>query len=178
MLKELKGTRLVKFEPALHTGQVYSWYYDNAYTHFFRNYPNCPSIDEVVSSMSGKTFMVLHEEKIVGMVMYFNQNEFSRKVEVGVIIDKTCERKKIGTTAFKVMIYYLLNTLNLYKVSVTVVADNARLNTLLERMGFSKEGHFKNSVYYDAEFHDENFWSIFKGEFNKKYKQEFMTAKE
>lgn len=174
MLKELNGVKLIKFEPAAHTQMVYGWYYDNAYTHFFRNYPSCPSFDEIVATMSGKTFMVLAQDQIVGMVMHFNQNEFSRKVEMGCLIDKSCEGNKIGSTAAKILIYYLLNTLNLYKVSMTSVSDNDRVNKIVEKLGFSKEGHFKNSVYYDGEFHNENFWAIFKGDFNKKYKAEFI----
>jgi RimJ/RimL family protein N-acetyltransferase len=153
---------------------VYTWYYDNSYANFFRNYPSCPSFDEMRAAMAGKTFMIVSDNKIVGMVMHFNQNEFARKVEIGILVDKECEGKTIGQSATKILIYYLLNTQNLYKVSAVVVAENERVNKAIEKLGFTKEGKFRNSVYYDGEFHDENFWSIFKGDFNKKYKAEFI----
>lgn len=174
MLKTINGIKLIKFEPSAHTQMVYNWYYDTHYLHFFRNYPSCPSFDEIIASMAGKTFMIVYDNKIVGMVMHYNQNEFSRKTEVGILVDKAYEGNKIGPTATKVLVYYLLNTLNLYKVSVVVVSDNEAVNKTVEKFGFIKEGKFKNSVYYDGEFHDENFWSIFKGDFNKKYKPEFI----
>lgn len=169
MLKSLEGVTLRKAEIGAHSGIVYGWYYDKNYQEFFRHYPECPTIDKVAAMIKDNTFMVEYKGQIIGMLMAFNEKNVSRNIELGLLIDKDFQNKKLGMKAVILFLDYLLYTLNLYKVSCHVLTKNYRINDSLKKMGFDKEGHLKQNCFMDGNFHDESLWSITKKDFRKKY---------
>lgn len=173
MFKSINDIRLVQFEPQLHIVNFLEWYYSGDYSEFFRGTTQIPSVENFSKMLIGKTFMVLKEEHIIGAIMFFNMDEIARRCEVGLMIDKKFEKNGDGVKAFKVFLYWLFNSLNLYKVTVEVMSRNKRLNDILHKMGAVDDGSpAKNHLYLDGEFHNVNRWAMFKGDYNKRYKRE------
>lgn len=173
MLKKLSDTQLVRFEPDLHATWLYHWYYSGMYPEFYREWATCPSMAELAAAAAGKSFMILNDKKqVVGLVMFFNVSENSRRAEVAVMVDKAFEAKGFGVKAFKILTYYLMNTMNLFKVRVSVMERNHRLNKIMKKVGAVQEGSLRKEAYLEGEFHNVSLWSMTKGEFNKKYKSE------
>lgn len=177
MLKSLNGIRLIRFEPEIHSQQLYFWYYSGLYPEFFRNYPTCPSIQEIAGNASGKALMVSRETDgaILGCVMHFNEKEFSRNFEVGALIDQQAQGYQIGITALKILLDWKFNNCNLYKAKVNCILDNKKLISIVEKFGFSLEGTLKKESFFNAEFHDVAVYAMFKTKFNNSYKSDFET---
>ena len=60
----------------------------------------------------------------------------------------------IGTEAAKLMIHYGFNELGLHKIFLRVLADNERAIKSYEKVGFTKEGFFRDEVYINGTYHD------------------------
>lgn len=177
MLKTLNGIRLIRFEPEIHSQVLYHWYYSGDYPEFFRNYPTCPSLQEIAGSASGKALMVSRETDgaILGCVMHFNEKEFSRNFEVGVLIDRQLQGCQIGITALKILLDWKFNNCNLYKAKVNCIADNNKLISIVEKFGFALEGTLKKESFFNGDFHNVAVYAMFKTKFNNSYKSDFET---
>lgn len=173
MFKTLNEVRLVQFEPQLHIADFIGWYYSGEYSEFFRGTTQISSIEQFSKMLIGKTFMILKGEQIIGAIMYFSLDEVARRCEVGMMIDKKFQKSGDGLKGFKIFLYWLFNSLNLYKVTIEVMTRNKRLNDILHKMGAVDDGSpAKNHLYLDGEFHNVNRWAMFKGDYNKRYKKE------
>jgi len=173
MLHSLNGIHLVRFEPNLHSSIVYDWYYSGDYPEFYRNYPTCPSLQEIAQSAIGKTFMIVKDGMAIGCIMHFNEKEFSRNFEVGCLVEKTFQNQQIGITALKILLNWKLNSCNLYKMKVQFLVSNKRLTKIMDSFGARSEGIFKKEVFMNGEFHDVAVYAMFKKDFNNRYKSEF-----
>ncbi len=177
MLKRLNGTGLVRFEPTFHTAILYGWYYSGDYPEFYRNYPNCPTADEIAASAHGKTFMIINDKNdIVGCIMYFKEDEFSRNFELAVLIDKKSEKQGFAFNALRILMNWKFNFCNLYKAIIQVVARNDRLCMAVENFGASCEGILRKQAYYDGDFRDIAVYSMFKPQFNDKYQADLKLT--
>jgi len=177
MLK-LGDVRLVRFEPEVHSMQIYQWYYSGDHPEFYRNFPECPTMKELAAQLFGKTFMVFRESDrmILGKVVYYEQNEYSRNFGVGVLIDKKFEGQGYGSTAFKILLNWKFNYCNLYKAKMQVMVRNKRIRSILERLGATFEAPLKKEVFLEGKFHDIAVYAMFKTEFNEKYLKDFEPA--
>lgn len=177
MLKSINGIRLVRFEPELHTGCLYAWYYSAEYPEFYRQFPDCPSATQIAAGAQGKTFMVLNQRgEAVGTVMHFKEDEVARNFEVAILIDKNFERQGYAFTALKILLNWRFNYCNLYKAKINVVSENQRLCNAVETFGCTREGVPKKEAYFGGEYHNVAAYAIFKADFNKKYLHEFKQV--
>lgn len=177
MLKTINGVRLVRYEPQFHAAQLYQWYYSDLYPEFYREFPSCPNSEEIASAAVGKAFMIVGPEgQNLGCIMHFQEDEFSRRFELAMLVDKQFERQGVGLAALKIFLNWKFNFCNLYKAKINVVARNRRLCNALETFGATQEGLLRKESFFDGEFHDIAAYAMFKTDFNKKYQHEFKSA--
>ncbi len=86
------------------------------------------------------------------------------QVEIGCTLAKNYHGKGIAIEALKAVIEYLFD--NLYKQRITCSIDpkNRASIKMVERLGFRKEAHFKQSIYIDGEWYDDLVYAILKDE--------------
>lgn len=178
MLK-LNGVRLIRFEPEYHIAKIYEWYYSGDYQEFFREYPQCPSASEMAMASQGKTFMIIKEDdnRIIGLVRFFNENNIARNFELGILIDKELQKQNFAFNALKIFLNWKFNYCNFYKAKMKVIAKNDRLCNILDKFSAFREGGqgavLKKESFYEGKFHDVAVYAIFKTDFNQLYLKDF-----
>ncbi len=65
------------------------------------------------------------------------------------------------------MINYLFNDLNKQRITCSIDPLNQASIKMVERLGFRKEAHFKQSILIDGEWYDDMVYAILKEEWNQ-----------
>ena len=77
------------------------------------------------------------------------------KADIGFSLLRTHQRMGYMREALQEIIACGFQRLKLNRIQTTVVPENTASVKLLNRMGFRKEGHMKQSVFFNNSFHDE-----------------------
>jgi len=98
-------------------------------------------------------------------IHFFDVDKY--QVEIGCTLSKKNHGKGYASEALKAIIEYLF--FNLYKQRITCSIDpkNQASVKMVERLGFRKEAHFKQSIYMDGEWYDDLVYAILKDEWNQ-----------
>lgn len=86
--------------------------------------------------------------------------------EIGCTLNKEYHGKGIATEALKATINYLFNTLNKHRIVTSIDPHNFDSIKLIERLGFRKEGHFKQSLFINNVWVDDVIYAILKSEWS------------
>jgi RimJ/RimL family protein N-acetyltransferase len=97
----------------------------------------------------------LREPQIIGFVFLRNLQLIHRSAELGIRIGAEAERGKgFGTRAVALALGYAWNTLNLNRISLTVLAHNARAIASYRAAGFAEEGVMRQAAFIDGRWRD------------------------
>ena len=88
------------------------------------------------------------------------------QVEIGYTLDKQFRGKGYGTEALRKVIDYLLNNLNKHRIIASIDPTNEKSIRLIERLGFRKEAHFVESLFFQGKWVDELVYAILAREWN------------
>ena len=83
-------------------------------------------------------------------------------------IPKQYQGLGLAYEASAMLIEYGFNTLNINKITSDVFPDNQGIISLLERMGFKKEGRLKQHYFHQGKFKDVLIYSMLRDDFNRK----------
>jgi RimJ/RimL family protein N-acetyltransferase len=111
-------------------------------------------------------FVIIIKEKdeLIGDIgIHFLDSE-KKQVEIGCTLDKNYQGKGYATEALKEMINYLFNELNKHRIVGSIDPRNLKSIELVERLGFRKEAHFKESILIHGEWVDDLVYAILKDE--------------
>ncbi|MGD9600086.1 MAG: GNAT family N-acetyltransferase [Steroidobacteraceae bacterium] len=168
--------RIIRFEPAHHTVLVYKWYHSGDYEQFFGNLPIL-TLDEIATIQNLYLIVnVDNGDQVYGMYYVSQIRERDRNVHLDLMIDKNYHRLGIGLSSLKIMLYYLLNCMNMYKVKANIFDSNKSCQSLCEKIGYKFHGVQPKDVYLNGEFHDVRLYSIAKTPFNKMFKEEIESS--
>jgi RimJ/RimL family protein N-acetyltransferase len=93
-----------------------------------------------------------------------------RRAQLGIFIgEKDAWNKGYGPEAIIVLLNWLFNHQGWHRVWLTVQANNGRAQRVYERIGFVREGIFREHNFYDGAWHDEHIYGILAAEFNARY---------
>jgi RimJ/RimL family protein N-acetyltransferase len=124
-------------------------------------------IDEANRPTTGMAFAIrLHqEEDLIGIVGLDEIEWPNRVASLGIGIgDPDHWGKRYGTDATRLMIDYAFNELNLHRLQLTVFEFNARAIALYEKMGFRKEGTFRQFMERDNKRYDMLLYGLLRSE--------------
>lgn len=170
--------RIIPKEPC-HATYIYRWYHAGGYEDFFGNMPSMNVQDSISFNPDGLNFMIVNfsnPQEVVGMFSLTNIEERHRNLHFGILIDKKYHGLKIAKDSSKLMIYYIMNCMNMFKVIARIDSENSVSKKLTESFGFELEGVLKQEIYHNGEFRDILRYRITKGVFNKKYKEEIESS--
>ena len=116
------------------------------------------NIDENESILWGIT-LLNDTEKIIGTICLWNFKRESYRGEIGYILHPSHWRKGIMKEAINRVVDYGFDTLKLHSIEAMLSPRNVASVAVLERTGFIKEGHLKESFYFRGEFSDTAIYS-------------------
>ena len=91
-----------------------------------------------------------------------------RHAGLGIVIgDKSCWSKGYGTEALNLMLGYGFDQLNLHRIFLTVFSFNERAIHTYEKVGFRREGVFREHMYRNGKYHDVYYLGILEDEWRK-----------
>jgi ribosomal-protein-alanine N-acetyltransferase len=92
---------------------------------------------------------------LVGTCGLYNWKKTSRSAEIGYDLEPAYWGRGIMTEALRTIVKYGFQEMNLNRVQGLVDAENQRSLNLLERLGFKREGVFRQRTYFKGRFHDD-----------------------
>ena len=88
------------------------------------------------------------------------------QAEIGCTLGKENHGKGYATEALKSVLNLLFNELNKHRIIGSIDPKNISSIRLVERLGFRKEAHFKESLLINGEWVDDIIYAILKREWN------------
>ncbi len=89
------------------------------------------------------------------------------QAEIGCTLAKQYHGKGYATEALNSVIDYLFKQLNKHRIIGSIDPNNISSIALVERLGFRKEAHFKESLFLNGVWVDDIVYAILKKEWNK-----------
>jgi len=113
-----------------------------------------PTID-----ISGTWFQLViikkEGDKVIGDVGLHFFDSDNKQVEIGCTIDKNWQKHGYASEALSEIFRYLFKTLDKHRIIASVDPRNENSVKLVEKLGFRKEAHFKESIFQDGEWLDD-----------------------
>ena len=99
------------------------------------------------------------QELIGDIGLHFIDKE-NFQCEIGCTIRKENQGNGITTEVMRAIVNYLFNDLKKHRIVASIDPENINSIKLVERLGFRKEGHFKESLLIDGEWVDDLVYAI------------------
>jgi len=97
--------------------------------------------------------------KLIGDIgIHFLDDE--HQVEIGCTLNKEHHGKGYAQEALTSVITFLFNDLNKHRITASVDPDNIASIRMVEKLGFRKEAHFKESLNIDGTWVDDVIFAI------------------
>ena len=94
-------------------------------------------------------------DKLIGRVSYFNfAYGGMMSCAVGYHLDKEYEGKGIMSEALKSSLAFVFDEYKMHRVEAFILPENERSIKLVERVGFSYEGHRKSYMHINGKYRD------------------------
>ena len=105
----------------------------------------------------GPHWVIADEDDVfVGTVRLAPVDETNRSARFGIgILDPNRLGQGLGTEATRLAVGYGFDRLGLHRISLIVLADNARAIGAYERCGFVVEGRLRDTHWQDGTWHDD-----------------------
>ena len=106
---------------------------------------------------------VLRDNKqIIGTCGFNSVDTHNRRAEIGGEMDVRYWGKHIAQEAVETIIQFGLEVMNLHTIEAKVSPDNRGAIYVLTQLGFVKEAHFKDRVYFNNQFDDMAVYTLHK----------------
>jgi len=118
--------------------------------------------------------IIISENKLIGDIGV-NLSADKMQAEVGCTLDKAFQGKGYATEALGAMVDYLFLTLKKHRITASIDPRNTDSIRMVERLGFKKEAHFRESLFIRGEWVDDAVYAILEKEWvnTKKNKREW-----
>jgi RimJ/RimL family protein N-acetyltransferase len=116
-------------------------------------------------------WVIAFEGRAIGEVLIDNFVEADQRAGLIIgILDPAALGMGLGGEALDAVAAFAFDTLNLHKLSMRVLAFNARALKAYERLGFAREGMERESALIAGEWHDDVIVGLLKRDFNARRK--------
>jgi RimJ/RimL family protein N-acetyltransferase len=122
-----------------------------------------PTIDTIDTWYQFVIIKKEQDEFIGDIGVHFLDSE-KKQVELGCTFDKKFQGKGYATEAMKEMIHFLFTILQKRRITVSTDPRNTKAIRLIERLGFRKEAHCKESIWIHGEWADDLQYAILNDE--------------
>jgi len=98
--------------------------------------------------------------KLLGIIGYYRTQPENYRSEIGYILLPEFHGKGIVSEALNRLIKYGFEDLKLHSIEAIIDPENFASEKVLQKCGFIKEAHFKESDYYGGRFRDKVIYSL------------------
>jgi ribosomal-protein-alanine N-acetyltransferase len=98
--------------------------------------------------------------KLLGIIGYYRMQPENYRAEIGYILVPEFHGKGIIPEAVNRLIIYGFEDLKLHSIEAVIDPENYASEKVLQKCGFVKEAHFKESEFYDGRFLDKVIYSL------------------
>lgn len=88
-------------------------------------------------------------------IHFLDTDPENKQVEIGYTLDRRYRGNGYATEALTVIINYLFTRLNKHRITASIDPINISSIKLIERLGFRKEAHFIESLFFQGEWVDD-----------------------
>ncbi|MCC6370507.1 MAG: GNAT family N-acetyltransferase [Bacteroidia bacterium] len=107
---------------------------------------------------------ILRDSQIIIGTCGYNQIDFANlRAEIGGELAVDYWGKNVAIEAVSAIIKFGLDTMNLHSIEAKVSPQNRGAIFLLEQIGFKKEAHFCDRIYFNKQFADMAVYTLIKG---------------
>ena len=112
----------------------------------------------------------LDNGKLIGTCSFFDVRYQAAACKIGILIGEEQNRGRgYGADAIEVLLKFLFVDKNMYRVALEVFAYNTRAIRLYEKLGFLREGVYREQVYAMGRYWDEYAYAMLREEYEAKY---------
>ena len=90
-----------------------------------------------------------------------------QQIEIGFTVSPNHQRRGVAFTAVTALLTYLFKELGKHRVYAVTDAENSASCLLLEKVGFRKEAHFIDNIYFKGAWGSECIYAILNREWRK-----------
>lgn len=147
------------------------------YSEFFRRIPYNLTLDQFrnfENLTSSQAYTFFNEKGIAGYGLVSDIDPYGMSAQVGLILDKKywdvkSGLNKVSFNCLTQLCHYLFQKSPLYKVQFCCLSSRLDLIKSLEKGGCTKDGNFKESVWYEGRYQDETYLGITREKFYKTF---------
>lgn len=100
------------------------------------------------------------DPKLLGIIGYYRVQPENYRAEIGYMLLPDFHGKGIIPEAVNTLIDYGFDHLNLHSIEAVIDPENLASEKVLQKCGFVKEAHFKESDFYEGRFLDKVIYSL------------------
>jgi len=115
---------------------------------------------ETRSKKENTGFGIFRGDKVIGSIGFVHFDWTARKTEIGYWIVKDEEGKGIISAATKLLIEYAFDELGMNRIEIRCSTENQRSAAVPLRLGFRKEGEFRQAELIHDRLHDFNIYAL------------------
>lgn len=101
---------------------------------------------------------------VIGTCTLFHMDEGNRRAELGYALNRKYWGQGYIQEALRALVGYAFDTLGLHRLEADVDPRNAASIRVLERLGFTKEGHLRERWHVGGEVQDALFYGLLRRE--------------
>ncbi len=121
----------------------------------------------------GEWFQIALEEKssgeMIGDIAYKILASDDKQAEIGLTLARKFQASGFGLEAVQSLLVFLFEDLKLHRVMATTDVLNSPANNLLERLGFRREAHFIENLWFKGRWSSEYWYAMLGREWKDKH---------
>jgi RimJ/RimL family protein N-acetyltransferase len=155
------------------------WWADPDFLRLYNTAPAVPRNEDQLSrrldlsQTSNEVFLfavrLLEDDEIIGMLEFDGVDWSHRTTFVSIGLGEARHRGQgYGADAMRVGLRFAFHELNLHRVCLTVFAYNTQAIALYERLGFAREGVYREHIERDGQRYDMYLYGLLRREWERK----------
>ncbi|MDY6778034.1 MAG: GNAT family protein [Candidatus Nanohaloarchaea archaeon] len=124
-----------------------------------------PEIEDHIEETDTIFLSIWNGDDCIGYLGIHQENEISRTEEVFIYLKDSEQGNGYGPEALERAIEYCFDELNLHKVAARAYEHNEPSQKMLERLGFQREGRFREEHHKQGEYRDILRYGLLRDEF-------------
>ena len=105
-----------------------------------------------------------NEDTVIGACTLWHLDTESSCGELGYELNRSYWGKGLASEATMAVIKYGFMEMSLNRIEACPFKENAPSNRLLEKLGFTLEGHLRQGAYFRGKFHDQSYYGLLREE--------------
>jgi RimJ/RimL family protein N-acetyltransferase len=125
-------------------------------------------VDKMAKNELKFNIIDLETDKIIGNCGFFSENLLHRKAEVGIMIgDKDYWSQGYGADALRLLLDFGFHHRNYHNICLHAVSANHRAIKCYEKVGFKRQGVYREDIIYGDKKYDSIYMDILSTEWRK-----------